>query len=157
MGFPEEQLQLLGYELPLAPPAVGAYVPAVCFGNLVVTSGQLPFREGKLLVTGRVGETVTLEQAREAARQCALNALAQLKALLGDLNRIKRLVRLEGYVHCVPDYRAHPEVLNAASELLNAVFGPRGQHTRVALGIHAMPLDAPVQLVLWAEVEPPGP
>jgi enamine deaminase RidA (YjgF/YER057c/UK114 family) len=96
---------------------------------------------------------LTLEQGYESAKICALNALAQLKSELGNLNRVRRIVRLEGYVHCGPGFRQHPQVLNGASELFNAVFGERGKHTRTALGIHEMPLDAPVQLVVWAEVE----
>ncbi len=95
---------------------------------------------------------MTVEQGYEAAKQCGLNAIAQLKAAVGDLEKIRQIVRVEGYVHCVPGFREHPKVLNGASELLNSVFGERGRHTRVALGIADMPLDAPVQIVVWAEV-----
>jgi enamine deaminase RidA (YjgF/YER057c/UK114 family) len=149
----EDELRKRGIELPAAPPAVGAYVPAIRCGNLIVTSGQLPWKEGKLAYTGKLGAEVTLEQGYEAARLCAINALAQIKALLGDLQKVRQIVRLEGYVHCAAGFRQHPQVLNGASELLNAVFGERGRHTRTALGIHEMPLDAAVQLVVWADVE----
>jgi enamine deaminase RidA (YjgF/YER057c/UK114 family) len=149
----ENRLRELGVELPPAPKPVGAYVAAQRTGNLVVTSGQLPWRGNKLLHAGRLGEGVTVEQGYEAARVCALNALAQIKLAVGDLDKVRQVVRLEGYVHCGPGFRQHPQVLNGASDLINAVFGGRGLHTRVALGIHEMPLDAPVQLVLWAEVE----
>jgi enamine deaminase RidA (YjgF/YER057c/UK114 family) len=149
----EEQLRKLGVELPPAPAPVGAYVAAVRTGNLVVTSGQLPWKGNRLLHTGKLGGELTLEQGREAARVCAVNALAQLKAAVGALDRVRRIVRVEGYVHCSPGFRQHPQVLDGASEMLNAVFGERGRHTRTALGIHEMPLDAPVQLVVWAEVE----
>jgi enamine deaminase RidA (YjgF/YER057c/UK114 family) len=149
----ENRLRELGVELPPAPMPVGAYVAVQRTGNLVVTSGQLPWRGDKLVHAGKLGAGVTVEQGYEAARVCALNALAQLKAAVGDLDKIRQIVRLEGYVHCGPGFRQHPQVLNGASDLINAVFGDRGRHTRVALGIHEMPLDAPVQLVVWAEVE----
>ena len=149
----ESQLRKLGIELPAAPAAVGAYVTVVRTGNLVVTSGQLPWQGDRLLCTGKLGTDLTVEQGHAAARVAALNALAQLKAAAGDLDRVRRVVRLEGYVHCGAGFRQHPQVFNGASELLNAVFGARGLHTRTALGIHEMPLDSPVQLIVWAEVE----
>ncbi len=149
----EQKLEALGLTLPAPPAAVGAYVPFVRTGNLVVTSGQLPWQGGRMLCTGKLGAGLTVEQGQAAARVAALNALAQLKAAAGDLDRVRQIVRLEGYVHCGTGFRQHPQVLDGASELLTAVFGDRGRHTRTALGIHEMPLDAPVQLVLWAEVE----
>jgi enamine deaminase RidA (YjgF/YER057c/UK114 family) len=148
----EAQLKKLEIELPPAPAGVGAYVGVVRTGNLVVTSGQLPWKDGKFLHTGKIDGELTLEQGYEAARQCAINAIAQLKAAVGDLDKVRQIVRVEGYVHCAPGFRKHPLVLNGASELLNAVFSERGKHTRVALGIADMPLDAPVQIVVWAEV-----
>ena len=148
----EQRLLALGLALPLAPAAVAAYEPWVRTGNLVFTSGQLPWRDGRMAFTGRLGAELTVEQGYEAARQCALNVLAQLKAATGDLEKVRRLVRVEGYVHCAPDFRGHPLVLNGASELFNAVFGPRGAHARLAVGISDMPLDAAVQLTVTAEV-----
>src|SRR5262249_25703197 len=145
-------LRDLGVALPAAPKPVGAYVAALRTGNLVVTSGQLPFQEGKLIYTGQLGVQLTVEQGYEAARLCAINALAQIKPLIGDLDNVRQIVRLEGYVHCSGDFRQHPQVLNGASDLVNEIFGERGRHTRTALGIHAMPLDAAMQLVVWAEV-----
>jgi len=149
----ESRLRELNIQLPAAPAAVGAYVPVLRTGNLVVTSGQLPWLDGQIAYPGKLGSELTVEQGQLAARLCAINALAQLKALLGSLERIRQIVRLEGYVHCGPGFRHHPLVLNGASDLLNAVFGERGKHTRTALGIHEMPLNAAVQLVLWVEVE----
>lgn len=146
------QLQKLGITLPAAPAAVGSYVGVVRTGNLVVTSGQLPWKDGKLLHTGRLGDLLTVEQGYEAAKQCAINALAQIQSVIGDLDKVKQVVRVEGYVHCGPGFRQQPQVLNGASEFLNAVFGDRGKHTRIALGIADMPVDAPIQLVLWVEV-----
>lgn len=148
----EQRLQALGLTLPPAPAAVAAYEPWVRTGNLVFTSGQLPWRDGRMAFAGRLGAEFTVEQGYEAARQCALNVLAQLKAATGDLEKIRRLVRVEGYVHCAPGFRGHPLVLNGASELFNAVFGDRGAHARLAVGISDMPLDAAVQLTVTAEV-----
>ncbi len=149
---PEENLERLGIVLPQAPPPVAAYLPWVQTGQLVITSGQLPWRDGEIAFAGKLGSEVTDEDGFQAARQCAINAIAQLKDAVGELSRVERIVRLEGYVHAAPGYRGHPLVLNGASELLNEVFGERGHHTRLALGINEMPLDAAVQLCMWAEV-----
>ena len=148
----EAALEKLGVQLPPAPAAVGAYATVMRTGNLVVTSGQLPWVGDKFLHSGKIGGELTVDQGYAAARQCALNALAQLKSCLGDLEKVRQIVRLEGFVHCATGFREHPLVLNGASDLLNAVFGERGKHTRVALGIADMPLNAPVQIVVWAEV-----
>lgn len=149
----EQRLCELGIELPAPPKAVGAYVSVIRTGNLVVTSGQLPWKGDQLAFTGKLGTELTVEQGYEAARLSAINAMAQLKLAVGDLDRVRQIVRVEGYVHCGPGFREHPQVLNGASDLLNAVFGERGRHTRTALGIHEMPLNSPVQLIVWAEVE----
>ena len=147
---PEERLSQLGITLPEPPGAVAAYVPWLQTGNLVVTSGQLPWQGGKIAYAGKLGVDLTDEQGYEAARLCAVNAIAQLKAAAGQLQRIRQIVRVEGNVHCGPGFRGHPQVLNGASELLVEVFGDRGRHTRTALGIHEMPLDAAIQLSVWA-------
>ncbi|MBI1914539.1 MAG: RidA family protein [Planctomycetes bacterium] len=147
-----EKLRELGITLPAAPAAVGAYLPWARTGNLIFTSGQLPWLEGKLAYTGKLGADLGLDQGYQAARLCAINAIAQLAAAAGDLERIRQIVRIEGYVHAAPGFHDHPKVLNGASDLFNAVFGPRGQHTRTALGINEMPLDAAVQLSVLAEV-----
>ena len=152
-AFVEDQLRRLGIDVPPAPKPVGAYVAVIRTGNLVITSGQLPWKGGKLLYAGKLGTELSIEQGYEAARQCAINALAQLQSALGDLDKVRRIVRVEGYVHCGPGFRQHPQVLDGASDLFNQVFAEKGRHTRTALGIHEMPLDAPVQLVVWAEVE----
>lgn len=150
---PEEQLRKLGLELPAAPKPVGAYVAAIRAGNLAITSGQLPWKGNQLAYAGKLGSEVTVEQGYEAAKLAALNAIAQLKALVGDLDKVRQIVKLDGFVHSGPGFRQHPKVLDGASDLINAVFGERGRHTRTALGINEMPLDSPVQLVLWAEVD----
>jgi enamine deaminase RidA (YjgF/YER057c/UK114 family) len=150
---PEERISQLGLAIPVPPAAVGAYVPWTRTGNLVVTSFQLPFRDGELAYVGRLGVELTLEQGYEAARICALNAIAQLADAAGDLARV-RILRIEGHVGCTEDFELIPQVLNGGSDLINAVFEERGRHARTALGHVVMPLRAPVMLGFWAEVEP---
>lgn len=150
---PEERLKKMGIELPPAPKGVGAYVTWIKTGSLILTSGQLPWREGKLAYTGKLGVDLDEAQGYQAARLCAINALAQFKAGLGELDEISQIVKVEGYVHCGPGFRGHPQVLNGASELFQEVFGDRGVHVRVALGITEMPLDAAVQIAVWAEFD----
>src|SRR5262249_40493356 len=125
----ESRLEKMGLQLPPAPQAVGAYVTVIRTGNLGVTAGQLPWKEGKLAYTGKLGVELTTAQGYEAAKIAGLNALAQIKSAVGDLDKVRQIVRLEGYVHCGPGFREHPQVLNGASELLNGVFGDKGKHT----------------------------
>lgn len=147
-----ENLARLGLDIPPAPAAVSNYETWVRAGDLVVTSGQLPWVDGVLRHPGRLGAEVTPEQGYQAARLAALNGIAQLLAAAGDLEKIVRIVRVEGNVHCAPGFRGHPQVLDGASDLLIEVFEARGRHTRTALGISEMPLDACVQLSLWAQL-----
>lgn len=149
----EQRLRDLNILLPPPPPAVAAYRPWARTGNLVITSGQLPWRDGKIAYAGRIGEAIGVEQGYQAARLCALNAIAQLKDAVGDLENIVQIVRLEGYVHCAPGFRDHPHVVNGASHLFSQVFGERDRHSRLALGIADMPLDAAIQLTVIAEVK----
>jgi len=148
----EEKLRELDIDLPPAPPAVAAYQAWVRTGNLIFTSGQLPWRDGAIAYAGKLGAELSEEDGYQAARQCALNAIAQLQAATGDLDKIQKIVRIEGYVHCADGFRGHPQVLNGASDLVAEIFGERGQHTRLALGINEMPLDAAVQLSMTAEI-----
>ncbi|MCH7688124.1 MAG: RidA family protein [Planctomycetes bacterium] len=152
-GAIEERLKELGHELPPAPEAVGFYIPVIRTGNLVVTSGQLPFVGKEIVFTGKLGAELHEQEGFDAARICVLNALAQIKACVGDLDQVKRIVRVEGNVHSAPGFQGQPHVLNGASELLVEVFGEKGKHTRTALGINEMPLNAAVQISVWAEVE----
>ena len=152
-GAIEERLKELGHELPPAPDAVGYYLPVIRTGNLVVTSGQLPFVGKEIVFAGKLGEELHEQEGFDAARICVLNALAQIKACVGDLDKVKRIVRVEGNVHSAPGFQGQPHVLNGASELLVEVFGEKGKHTRTALGINEMPLNAAVQISVWAEVE----
>jgi enamine deaminase RidA (YjgF/YER057c/UK114 family) len=147
----EDKLRAMDLPLPAAPPAVGAYVPFIRTGNLIITSGQLPFVGKQLMFQGKVGEKLTEDDGWNAARLCAVNALAQIKAALGSLEAVKRIVRVEGYVHSAPGFQGQPHVLNGASELFTTLFGEAGRHVRIALGVAEMPLNAAVQLVVWAE------
>lgn len=152
-GAIEERLTQLGHELPPAPDAVGFYVPVVRTGNLVVTSGQLPFIGKEIVFKGKLGAELHEHEGFDAAKICILNALAQVKACIGDLDKVKQIVRVEGNVHSAPEFQGQPHVMNGASELLVELFGDKGKHTRTALGINEMPLNAAVQISLWVEVE----
>ena len=149
---PEERLKQLGIELPDAPKPLGSYVPLVRTGNLVFLSGILPLVEGKLSREGRVGEKVTVDEAREDARTAAINALAILKSNLGTLNKIRRCVKITGYVSSAPDFTEQPNVLNAASDFMLEIFGEVGRHARAAVGANVLPLNSPVELEFIFEV-----
>ena len=151
----EQRLIELGSPLPDVAKPVAAYVPSVVSGNLVFTSGQLPFKDGALLATGKVGESDGLIDpalAKTLARQCALNALAAVKTVVGDLDKIKRIVKVVGFVSSAPEFSGQPAVVNGASEFLGEVFGEKGIHARSAVGVAVLPLDAPVEIELIVEV-----
>jgi enamine deaminase RidA (YjgF/YER057c/UK114 family) len=148
----EDRLAALGLALPAVVPPVAAYVPAVRSGSFVYTSGQVPMVEGKLPATGKVGAEVDAEQAYDLARQCALNALAAVKSVLGDLDDVVRVVKVVGFVAADPSFTALSAVVNGASELLGAVFGDAGAHARSAIGVAVLPLDSPVEVELVVEV-----
>lgn len=150
---PEERLSELGLAVPDLVAPAGVYVPAQRSGNYVYTAGQLPMRDGELIHTGKVGAEVSLEEAAECAKQCALNAVAALRSVTGELSVVKRIVKVVGFVASAPDFTAQPKVVNGASELLGAVFGDAGTHARSAVGVAVLPLDAPVEVELIAEVE----
>jgi enamine deaminase RidA (YjgF/YER057c/UK114 family) len=147
----EAKLIELGYPLPAVSKPVAAYVPSVVTGNLCFTSGQLPFVDGALPMTGKVGRDVSAEDAKDLARLCALNALAALKLAIGDLDRVTRIVKVVGFVSVVPEFTAIPGVINGASEFLGEVFGQVGSHARSAVGVPALPLDSAVELEIIAE------
>ena len=149
----EARLRDLGHELPAVPEPAGAYVPATRAGTLIFTAGQLPLEDGEIHITGKVGDVVSLEEASEAARLCALNALAAAAAEAGGLNRIARVVKVTGFVASSPDFNRQPEVINGASGLIGEVFGEAGLHARSAVGVAELPLDAPVEVELVAELE----
>jgi enamine deaminase RidA (YjgF/YER057c/UK114 family) len=147
----EARLSELGFPLPAVAKPVAAYVPSVVTGNLCFTSGQLPFVDGALPMTGKVGRDVSAEDAKDLARLCALNALAALKLAIGDLDRVTRIVKVVGFVSVVPEFTAIPGVINGASEFFGEVFGDVGSHARSAVGVPALPLDSAVELEIIAE------
>ncbi|MEY4560358.1 MAG: hypothetical protein RL460_335 [Actinomycetota bacterium] len=147
----EQKLAELGLTLPNVATPAGAYVPAVISGNLVFTAGQIPLVDGTLMATGKVGDEISAEYAKEIAQRCALNALAAVKSVIGDLSRVTRVVKVVGFVASTSDFTGQPGVLNGASELLGKVFGDAGLHARSAVGVAALPLDAPVEVELIVE------
>ena len=146
MSVAEDRLAELGLAVPEVATPVAAYVPAVVSGDLVFTSGQLPMRNGELMVTGKVGGEVSVEEAVECAQQCALNAIAAVKSMIGDLDRVAQVVKVVAFVASTPDFTGQPGVANGASELFGKVFGDAGVHARSAVGVPALPLDAPVEV-----------
>jgi enamine deaminase RidA (YjgF/YER057c/UK114 family) len=152
MTNPAERLAALGLTLPPVVPPVAAYVPAVRTGGFVYVSGQLPVVDGKLLAVGKVGGEVSAPVAAGLARTCALNALAAAAAAAGGLEAIRRVVKVTGFVASAPGFNGQPQVVNGASELLIEVFGEDGRHARSAVGVAELPLDAPVEVELIAEI-----
>jgi enamine deaminase RidA (YjgF/YER057c/UK114 family) len=152
MSTPEERLAELGLTVPEVATPVASYIPAVRSGNHVYTSGQLPMKSGELMVTGKVGGEVSEEEAVACAQQCALNAIAAVKAEIGDLSAIKRIVKVVAFVASTPDFTGQPRVANGASDLFGKVFGDAGIHARSAVGVPVLPLDAPVELEILVEV-----
>jgi enamine deaminase RidA (YjgF/YER057c/UK114 family) len=149
----EARLNELNLSLPDAPKPVAAYIPAKQTGNLVFTAGQLPMINGELISKGLLGRDVEIDEANKAARICTLNALAAIKGVIGDLDRIKQIVRVVGYVASVPTFTQQPAVVNGASELLLEIFGESGKHARSAVGMAVLPLNASVEIELTVEIE----
>ncbi|MBD8870956.1 RidA family protein [Nocardioides donggukensis] len=152
MSAVEDRLAELGLSVPEVARPVASYVPAVRSGDHVFTSGQLPMRAGELMVTGKVGGEVDEEEAVACAQQCALNAIAAVKAEVGDLDSVKRIVKVVVFVASVPDFTGQPQVANGASELLGRAFGEAGVHARSAVGVPVLPLDSPVEVEILVEV-----
>jgi len=149
----EKKLADLGLTLPQAAPPAANYVPYVISGNLLFLAGQLPFDEKGEIVKGTVGSTITPEEAQEAAKRCGVQILAQTKAALGSLDRVRRVVKLGGFVACTPDFTAQPAVINGASNLMADVFGDKGKHARFAVGVPCLPLGAAVEIDAVIEIE----
>src|SRR5689334_22598685 len=152
MSAPEQKLAELGLSVPDVAKPVAAYVPAVVSGDHVFTSGQLPMRNGELMLTGKVGGEVSPEEAVECAQQCVLNAIAAVKSMIGDLDKVAQVVKVVAFVASTPDFTGQPQVANGASELLGKVFGDVGIHARSAVGVPVLPLDSPVEVELIVEV-----
>lgn len=148
----EEALSSLGISLPAAPAPAGSYLPVVVSGNLAFVSGQIPLEGKELKFKGKVGTDLTVEEGQQAAALCTINALAQLRAALGTLDRISRIVKVTGFVNCGPSFTDHPKVVNGASDLLVKIFGDRGRHARAAVGMSSLPLDSAVEVEMIVEL-----
>ncbi len=141
----EEKIKALEITLPNPPTPAGSYIPAVKTGNLLFISGQIPMEEGKVLFTGKVSDD-NLETAQKSAKMCAINLLAQMKRELGDLDKVTRIVRLSGFVNSDPEFYQHPKVINAASDLFFEIFGDKGKHSRIAMGVACLPLNSMTEI-----------
>ena len=141
----EEKIKSLEITLPNPPTPAGSYIPAIKTGNLLFISGQIPMEDGKVLFTGKVTDN-NLETAQKAARMCAINLLAQMKRELGSLDKVKKIVRLSGFVNSDADFYQHPKVINAASDLFFEIFGDKGKHSRIAVGVACLPLNSMTEI-----------
>lgn len=148
----DERLASLNITLPSPPKPAGSYVPVVIADKLAFVSGQIPIKDGKVVYVGKVSEDVTIEDAQKAARLCIINALAHLKTELKSLDRISKIVRVSGYVNSSSDFTEQPKIINSASDLLFEIFGQRGQHTRIAIGVSSLPFNSVVEIDLVAEI-----
>ncbi|MEO8377879.1 MAG: RidA family protein [Candidatus Sumerlaeota bacterium] len=148
----EARLAELGVTLPAAPKPVASYIPGIRTGNIVITSGQLPMKDGQLVAAGIVPTDVSPEAATEAARLCAINNLAVIKAVIGDLDKIVRVVRLGVFVASAPSFTTHPKIANGASDFIQSVFGEAGRHARSTVGMASLPLNAPVEVEMMVDV-----
>jgi len=150
----DAKLDELGIKLPEPTAPLANYVPFVKAGNLVSISGQVPVKDGSIAFTGKVNDTVSLEDAKAAARLCAINIISQVKAACdGDLNKVKRIVKLGAFVNCTDGFGEQPQVINAASDLMVEVFGDKGRHSRSAVGTNALPFNVPVEIDALVEIE----
>lgn len=149
----EEKLKQLGYELPEPAKPLAAYIPAKRSGNLIVTSGQLPLLKGKLMFEGKLGSDLSEEEGQKAAEICALNCLAAVKGITGNLDMIDQIVKLTVFVNGADGFSAQPKVANGASELIGKIFGESGLHARSAVGVNGLPLNAPVEIEMMVELK----
>ena len=148
----EEKLQSLNISLPTPPKPAGSYIPVVVSKSWAFVSGQIPIKDGKVAFIGKVPTSQSIENAQKAAKLCAINALAQLKAELGDLDKIQKIIKVSGYVNSEQNFSEHPKVINAASDFLYDVFGEKGKHSRIAIGVNSLPLDSTVELDMIVEI-----
>jgi len=149
----EKRLMELGISLPVSPKPVANYVPSVRVGNLLFVSGHGPYNDGKTNLVGKLGKDLTVEEGYQTARNVALNALSSIKAQLGDLDRVRRVVKLLGMVNCTEEFQDQPKVINGASDLLVEIFGETGKHARSAVGMQALPNGIPVEIEMILEVD----
>ena len=152
MNSIEKKLTTLQLQLPTVSTPLANYVPYTISGSLLFISGQLPYENGAIKVVGQLGAAVSEEEGIEAARHCMLNILAQAKAALGSLNKIKRCLKITSFVNATPDFTAHPKIINGASDLIVAILGDAGKHARAAVGVSSLPLGAAVEIEAIFEV-----
>jgi enamine deaminase RidA (YjgF/YER057c/UK114 family) len=148
----DEKLAALNITLPTPPKPAGSYIPVVKTGNLVFVSGQIPMKDGQVQFKGQVPTSISIEDAQKAAKLCIINVLAQLKSELGTLDKISRIVRVSGFVNSSQEFYEHPKIINAASDLLFEIFGEKGKHARIAVGVASLPLNSAVEIDLIAEI-----
>jgi enamine deaminase RidA (YjgF/YER057c/UK114 family) len=148
----DEKLAALNITLPTPPKPAGSYIPVVKTGNLVFVSGQIPMKDGQVQFKGQVPTSISIEDAQKAAKLCIINVLAQLKSELGTLDKISRIVRVSGFVSSSQEFYDHPKIINAASDLLYEIFGEKGKHARIAVGVSSLPLNSAVEIDLIAEI-----
>ena len=147
----EEKLKEIGITLPIPPNHAGSYIPVVTTGNLAYVSGQIPIKDGKIVFSGKVPVEQSIESAQEAAKLCIINGLSQLNSYFGSLERITKIVKIYGFVNSTPDFSEHPKVINAASDLLVEIFGDMAKHSRIAVGVASLPLNATVEIDMTVE------
>jgi enamine deaminase RidA (YjgF/YER057c/UK114 family) len=147
----EDKLKQLNITLPTPPKPAGSYIPVVTSGNLAFVSGQIPMQDGKVLYTGKVPSEKSIEEAQSAAKLCAINLLAQLKSNLGSLDKITKILRVSGFVNCTPEFSEQPKIINAASDLFFEIFGEKGKHSRIAVGVSSLPLNSTVEIDMIVE------
>jgi enamine deaminase RidA (YjgF/YER057c/UK114 family) len=148
----DEKLKSLGIELPIPPKPAGAYVPVIILNNLAYVSGQIPMKDGKVIYEGKVSDK-NIEESKKSAKLCAINILAQLKREFGTLDNILKIVKVSGFVNSESDFTQHPKVINAASDLFYEIFGERGQHTRIAIGVSSLPLNSMTEIDAIVEIK----
>jgi len=148
----DEKLALLNITLQIPPKPAGSYVPVVTTGKILFVSGQIPIKDGKVAYLGKVPKEISLEEAQAAAKLCIINALAQIKNEIGSLDKISKFVRVSGFVNSTPDFTDQPKVINAASDLIFDIFGAKGHHSRIAIGVASLPLNSSVEIDVIVEI-----
>ena len=148
----EKRLKDLGINIPNAPKPAGSYVPVVLTGKLAFVSGQIPIKDGQVVYQGKVGDTQSIDDAQEAAKLCVINGLAQIEAYCGRLDNLEKIIKISGFVNSIKDFTEHPKVINAASDLLMKIFDEKGRHSRIAIGVSSLPLNATVEIDMVVEI-----
>ena len=148
----KKRLKDLGISIPNAPKPAGSYVPVVLTGKLAFVSGQIPIKDGQVVYQGKVGDTQSIDDAQEAAKLCVINGLAQIEAYCGTLDNLEKIIKISGFVNSTKDFTEHPKVINAASDLLMKIFDEKGRHSRIAIGVSSLPLNATIEIDMVVEI-----